>query len=62
MLPLVLLFICFAYGDVTVTNHWHSVKHESKLIPTFQVVLNPLVQRGSSIHDNVWKYVGLLDN
>jgi hypothetical protein len=62
--PLALLFLFFVglvLSDVIITADWGSVKHLSSLTPTFQVVLNPLVQRGSEIHDNVWKYVGELD-
>ncbi len=54
--------VCIASTTtVTVTSDWNNIKHESKLIPTFQVVLNPLVMRGSHIYKNVWKYVSELD-
>lgn len=42
-----------AYGqDPSVTIHWDHVMSQSKTTPTLQVVVNPMLKRGSAIHDN----------
>jgi hypothetical protein len=47
-------------GQVTgpaaaITVGWENVARVSKTTPTLQVVVNPLIQRGSPIHDNVFR-------
>jgi hypothetical protein len=60
-LLIVLLLAAVAAVDVTITVDWSKNLHQSTMVPTFQVVLNPLVQRGSKVHDNIWRYVSELD-
>ena len=44
---------------VPITVHWDKVLRVSQTTPTLQVVVNPPLQRGTAIHDNVYK--SLLD-
>jgi hypothetical protein len=38
-----------------VTANWDKTVMVSKTVPTFQVVVNPLLRRGSRIHDGAWQ-------
>jgi hypothetical protein len=38
-----------------ITVHWDKVTRVSQTTPTLQVVVNPLLERGTPIHDNVFK-------
>lgn len=38
-----------------ITIHWDQTVRQSKTTPTLQVVVNPLLERGSSIHDGTFK-------
>jgi hypothetical protein len=40
-------------GQIVV--HWDKVTSESKATPTLQVVVNPLLRRGTPVHDNAFR-------
>lgn len=40
---------------VTVSVHWDKVVRVSRTTPTLQVVVNPPLRRGTSVHDNAFK-------
>ena len=40
---------------VTVSVHWDKIIRISKTTPTLQVVVNPPLQRGTSVHNNAFK-------
>jgi hypothetical protein len=42
-------------APAAITIDWGNVARVSKTTPTLQVVVNPLIQRGSPIHDNVFR-------
>jgi hypothetical protein len=44
-----------ATAPVTAAIDWNNVARISKTTPTLQVVVNPLIERGSPIHDNVFR-------
>src|SRR6266487_4826589 len=44
-----------ATAPITATVDWNNVARISKTTPTLQVVVNPLIERGSPIHDNVFR-------
>ncbi|MGA7687154.1 MAG: glycosyl hydrolase family 39 [Terriglobales bacterium] len=42
-------------GEVDVTVDWTKVERVSRTVPTLQVVVNPLLRRGSPIHDQTFQ-------
>ena len=55
-----LLLIDVALCQVAITVNWTSVIRTSRSTPTCQVVVNPLIARGSPIHDAVYKSINEL--
>ena len=43
-----------ATAPATVTVNWNNIAQISRTTPTLQVVVNPLIERDSPIHDNVF--------
>ena len=41
-------------ADVSIPIDWHGPSRKCTTTPTLQVVVNPLIRRGSPIHDNVY--------
>jgi hypothetical protein len=48
-------------GSGPVTVDWNGPSVECVSTPTLQVVVNPLIQRGSPIHQNVFRSLGALN-
>jgi len=42
-------------GDVEVKVDWTKIERTSRTVPTLQVVVNPLLRRGSPIHDQAFE-------
>src|SRR5256885_16706565 len=40
---------------VQITVHWDKLVQESRTTPTLQVVVNPPLRRGTSVHDNAYQ-------
>jgi hypothetical protein len=53
--------IAYEANDMTkVVVDWSTVKVTTSSIPTLQVVVNPLIRRGSAIHDGTFKALVML--
>src|SRR5690242_6879817 len=48
----VLLSCRHAHAQYRVSVHWKNVLRVSRTTPTLQVVVNPMLERGSPIHDS----------
>src|SRR5438034_4797853 len=42
-------------APVQIAVHWDKVVQESRTTPTLQVVVNPPLRRGTSVHDNAYQ-------
>src|SRR5947207_8884826 len=42
-------------APVQITVHWDKIVQESRTTPTLQVVVNPPLRRGTSVHDNAYQ-------
>ena len=53
--------IAYSQQPIQVTVDWSKVETISKTIPTLQVVVNPMLRRGSPIHDSAYAAVRSLE-
>src|SRR2546429_7121934 len=42
-------------APVQIAVHWDKIVQESRTTPTLQVVVNPPLRRGTSVHDNAYQ-------
>jgi hypothetical protein len=59
---LVLACTSMVLAQQSITVDWTSVVGRSKLLPTLQVVVNPMLERGSAIHDQIFTNLASLQS